>query len=115
MMTVTQLAPASTEDPPLSAVCARRACSFCSLTSATCGCSNCHHTCTRCFAECRRLYGYASTCRACHEMLTRYLQRPGTACLVCEDTTNPTYVDPRIGPDAICLRDHLRLWLIKTA
>ena len=113
-MTVTQLAPAASADPPLSAVCARRACSFCSETSATCGCSYCHLTCVRCFSECRRLYA-DSTCRACHEALTRHKRPLGTPCVVCHDTTGTVYVDPRIGPDPLCSSDHLRLWIIKTA
>lgn len=113
-MSVTQLAPAPSADPPVSAVCARRACSFCSLTSGTCGCLYCHHTCSRCFSECRRLYA-GSACRACHEAMTRHKRPLGTACAVCDNTVGVVYVDPRIGPDPMCPADHLRFWIIKTA
>ena len=113
-MSVIQIAPAETTGPPLSAVCAKRACSFCRETSGTCGCSDCHLTCTRCFSECRRLYA-GSACRACHEASTRHKRPMGTACTVCDSTTGVVYADPRIGDDPMCSLDHLRLWIIKTA
>ena len=113
-MPVTQIAPAVSTDPPISAVCARRACSFCSETSATCGCSYCHLTCVRCFSECRQLHA-GSLCRACHTASTRHKRPLGTACTVCHSSVSVVYVDPRIGLDPMCQADHLRLWIIKTA
>lgn len=113
ILSVITIEPAQSEVPPVSSVCAQGACSFCRLNSETCGCSNCHLTCSHCLGEARRLYA-GSSCRACHTAITKHRQPAGTACTVCHSTTEITFIDPRISADPLCSSDHLRYWVIHT-